>query len=542
MKNSLDKEKLFPLSELISSAEGDALAHDSGSGKRILLATSTGGNGLVTAVDTLIASALAIRGHEVEFLICDKALTGCEVAQFSSIADSSGLATPSEKNCESCFSRGSMFLAKFPFKTHKYSSYLGAVQREEVRKLTESLSIHECFAFVENQVEIGEQVRAGVIRFFGSSRLFNEDQEALLRVAREYLFSGIVTKRVFENFLEQKKPDVVVNHHGVYVPQGILDAVANREGVRVVVWGTSYRKGTFIFSHGDTYHKTFLTEPTSLWEQMPWTKEKEEHIWSYLSDRRFGKGDWSWVTADRGGIKEVKNFELIQSLGLSKELPTYCLLTNIGWDAQIFYANCEFDSMIEWLFFTIEHFKAHPNKQLIVRIHPHEIKSGNREFSGPLIRERFPVLPPNIVVVDKDSPFSTYDLMDISRAVILYGTKTGVEIAPFGMPVVVAADAWIRNKGISLDAVSKADYLGILNSLDSIRPLDDSVRLRALKFAYHYFFRRMIPLKAFDYDQSFPPVASMPNLECLKKGYDLGLDTIIDGILSGQPFIYESGN
>jgi len=35
-------------------------------------------------------------------------------------------------------------------------------------------------------------------------------------------------------------------------------------------WNPAYRKHCFIFSPGDTYHHTMISEPTSQWENMPW--------------------------------------------------------------------------------------------------------------------------------------------------------------------------------------------------------------------------------------------------------------------------------
>jgi hypothetical protein len=51
------------------------------------------------------------------------------------------------------------------------------------------------------------------------------------------------------------------------------------------------------------------------------------------------------------------------------------------------------------------------------------------------------------------------------NAVIIYGTKTGVELTSMGRPVIVAGEAWIRNKGLTLDATSRDNYFHILDGL-----------------------------------------------------------------------------
>ena len=103
---------------------------------------------------------------------------------------------------------------------------------------------------------------------------------------------------------------------------------------------------------------------------------------------------------------------------------------------------------------TLDHFVERPDRQLIVRIHPHEVKPGNRQPVLPWLRERYPDMPKNVKVIAHDHPYNTYALMGLCQAVLIYGTKTGVELAPLGMPIIVAGDAWMRSKGITTDVTT----------------------------------------------------------------------------------------
>ncbi len=46
---------------------------------------------------------------------------------------------------------------------------------------------------------------------------------------------------------------------------------------------------------------------------------------------------------------------------------------------------------------------------------------------------------------------------DHCSTVLIYGTKTGVELSAQGTPVIVGGEAWIRNKGLTMDASSPND-------------------------------------------------------------------------------------
>ena len=58
-------------------------------------------------------------------------------------------------------------------------------------------------------------------------------------------------------------------------------------------------------------------------------------------------------------------------------------------------------------------------------------------------------------------------------------------------------------------------------------------------YAYHFFFRRMIPLSMYRPRQGWPPYeVVIQGLDDLRPGADPGLDVVCDGILQGTPFIY----
>ena len=64
--------------------------------------------------------------------------------------------------------------------------------------------------------------------------------------------------------------------------------------------------------------------------------------------------------------------------------------------------------------------------------------------------------------------------------------------------------------------------------------------LRARIYAYHFFFRRMIPLGFMEPRVGDPPFGLRPGLRLsdLQEESDEGLDVICRGILSGTPFIF----
>jgi hypothetical protein len=307
-------------------------------------------------------------------------------------------------------------------------------------------------------------------------------------------------------------------------------------GVRVVNWNPAYRKKCFIFSHNDTYHHTLLSEETDIWETVPWTTVLESKVMDYLKSRWEGTQDWIWFHER----PEEDLRKIVRELGLDMSKPMIGLLTNVLWDAQLHYPSNAFPDMLDWLIQTIKHFSARPEIQLVIRVHPAEVRGWlpSRQPVVEEIRKVFQKLPENVYVIPPQSRISTYAVMLQCDSVIIYGTKTGVELTSLGLPVIVAGEAWIRNKGLTLDARTPEEYLELLDRLPLGKKLDDATTRRARKYAYHFFFRRMIPLASMQPVPGWPPYqVKISGIEDLLPGHDPGLDVICEGILHGTEFV-----
>jgi capsule polysaccharide export protein KpsC/LpsZ len=177
----------------------------------------------------------------------------------------------------------------------------------------------------------------------------------------------------------------------------------------------------------------------------------------------------------------------------------YLALTSVTWDAEIHYESRAFENMRDWLKTTIEYFKTNPDQNLVIRVHPAEITSPNtsRESMTDFVNSLDISLFPNVNVIGPDSNISTYELVEKSRVVIVYNTKTGIEAAYRNKPVVIAGESWVRGKGIGWDAKNSPDYIEILNLFKDPLEMSPIQSMKAKQYAYHFFFRRMIRVSIF---------------------------------------------
>lgn len=506
-------------------------------GPDVLIATAVGGFGALSSLESLLAVALTLRGARVHTLLCDAALPTCLRVEYPTIPDPQVIADYGirERLCESCQQTGQYLFAPLGLVDHKLSDLIDGGSRQRAKRLASEVPLERIPDFRLDDVAVGEHAYAGALRYFASGNLAHEPLGEI--VVRRYLEAAILTAEALHRLTRRYPFASSCFNHGIYCPQGVIGDVLRQAGTRVVNWNIAYRKKCFIFSHGDTYHHTLLDEPVAAWEAIPWSDAIESEIADYLRSRWQGSNDWIWFHE-----KPEERFDRIATeLGLDRTKPIIGLLTNVMWDAQLHYRANAFPNMLSWVMDTVAYFAQRPDLQLVIRIHPAEIR-GTLPSRQPLLKEllqAWPELPPNVKVIPPESPVSTYAVMEHCDSVLIYGTKTGVELTSIGIPVIVAGEAWIRNKGVTLDASTRDEYLGILGSLPLGRRLDEETRLRALKYAYHFFYRRMIPLGFMEPTGAWPPYRpSIESLEQLMPGADAGLDVVCDGILNGTPFIY----
>lgn len=506
-------------------------------GPTILIATSTGGHRALTSVESLLAVALTLRGADVHFLLCDGVLPACMQATIGQFRDQSEFVRhgPAQSLCDDCFAIGYATYRPLGLPVHRYSRLITRSERRMADELSASIPLSAIGDFRLDGLAVGEHALAGALRYFARGNLDHEpDAEPVLR---RYLRASLLTTYAVRRLLDRFAFDCACFNHGIYVPQGLVGEVARQRGVRVVNWNPAYRKRCFIFSHGDTYHHTLMSEPTSVWENMQWTPEMETAVMDYLKSRWQGTRDWIWFHE-----KPQEDLAAIaEELGIDFSRPSVGMLTNVMWDAQLHYPANAFPNMLEWVLQTIRYFEQRPDVQLIIRVHPAEVRGTipSRQPMETEIRKVFPRLPQNVFLIPPESPVSTYAVMLQCDGVIIYGTKTGVELTSFGIPVIVAGEAWIRNKGVTMDAPTAEEYFRLLDRLPLRQRMDEATTRRARMYAYHFFFRRMIPLSMMQPVSGVPPYRlCVSGLDDMMPGRDLGLDVICQGVLEGSAFVY----
>uniref|UniRef100_Q07IS2 Capsule polysaccharide biosynthesis n=1 Tax=Rhodopseudomonas palustris (strain BisA53) TaxID=316055 RepID=Q07IS2_RHOP5 len=508
---------------------------DAESGSRVVIATNSGGHFGLAAVDRLLALALALRGAKPIITLCDGVLPACLMCEYNVQPDVAAFVAngPAKLLCSFCHPPAAAAVESLNLPLQRLGACLEPGDIDEARRFAASVPADRIGDAVWRELPVGQHALAGALRYFARGALAQEPLGEA--VARRFLVATVVTAAAYQRLFVRQRPDVVVAHHGIYTPQGIVVEVARQQRIRVVTWNPAYRRHCFIFSHGETYHHSLMTEPTERWADRELTSAERDRILTYLASRRDARNDW--ISFHRPPDSAVA--ERLRAAGLDLSKPVIVAYTNVFWDAQLHYPQNAFRSQLDWLVETISYFATRPDLQLVIRVHPAEISGvpTSRERAIDEIMKRFAKLPPNVVLISPADALSSYGLADVADTVLIYATKMGVELSAMGVPVVVSGEAWVRNKDFTEDIHSPEHYREVLARLPARSKLPPAQRERALAYAYHFFFRRMIPLAMVDsHANSRRFSISAQTLDALAAGQDLGLDVVCTGILAGAPF------
>lgn len=392
----------------------------------------------------------------------------------------------------------------------------------------DGLGLDELRAVERDGLPLGRLVEVPVGWFLCSTDL---DHDPLApQTYRRFLRSAAGIADDVRRSLDRDRPDVVVMLNGMFLFECVTAAVCEELGIEVVSYERGYVQDTVFFSRGPSASRYDTSE---LWRQRadrPLTAAQEDELDGYLRARQ---------TGDRS------IFDFWPTPDFSEPEPGFCVLfTNVSWDTAAQGRERCFRSPGEWATETIAWFAERPERRLVVRAHPAEVrthKALSREPVTELIANAFPILPPNVRVIPPEDSTSSYPLMRASDVTLVYTSTAGMEAALAGRPTVTAATTQYGGKGFTIDPVGSADYFETLGRVvtDPTSFVPD-VEL-ARRFAWFFFFEASLRTRRWAWENIRGLVRITDDPGIVKPGGDPDLDVICDGILHRRPFVRSHG-
>jgi hypothetical protein len=479
------------------------------------------------AIETVLAHAVLRRGAAPIFAYCGGRLPVCDVMPVTA-------APPMP--CHSCreYAAGAIRAAGFEGIAMHDVMDVGASVKIARRRVARLARVADCESYVDQGLPLGRLVRVSVAWFLSRGTL--SDTPQVLETYRSFLVSGIVAARGLRRVLERTEPKRVFMLNGTFFAESILSALAAQRGIPFGTYEKGFIRDGIVMTPGEP--ASHLMVPAEAWEQAratPLTEAEAGVIDTYLDERRRGGGALDNFWRDRNDDPNL----IRQQLHLETGRPLLVMFCNILWDSAVLERDIAFPSMGDWVVGGIRWAQAHPEVDLVIRIHPAEVKLRNhptRERMSDHIGATVPELPPNVRVVQAEDPTSSYVFMEEATAGLVYTSTVGLELAARGVPVAVAAKTHYRGRGFTIDADTEDGYWAALDAVLSSPP-DSAERERtrdlARRYAVLFFFRFHNVLAAIHEAGRSRPEIRVSHASELDPGQDAAMDRVVRGILDG---------
>lgn len=466
--------------------------------------------------EAVLGQALRLRGADVRFATCGGGLEICDRAN-------TWEAPPMP--CRSCAGYVQRALTAHGFEPAQLAEHFPT---EPDWPELDSLSFEDLRDVTGAGLPLGELTDIPAKWFLMAASIEDDPLGALTR--RRFLRSARRIAVATRALLDEVRPDTVVLLNGLFLFESICWAICKERGIDVVTYERGLVKETLLFRRGVAACLLDLGDLWDQWREVPLTPQEDNELDIYLGERTVGGR-----TIDRFWTAPV--FE-----APSRQAPAghrAVLFSNLTWDSAVIGQEIAFPSIQAWAEATVRWFAAHPEHELLVRVHPAETKLPGKQTREPLgahLREAFPRLPANVSIIGSEDQVSSYALMDDCDVGLVFTSTTGVELALRGKPVIVAGRSHYRDKGFTVDVSSPDEFEAALDAaLREPRSVAPSLDL-ARRYAYLFFFRA--PVQSPGVEEHVLGLAriTVDDLAQLAPGRLPDLDRICDGILHGGDF------
>ena len=472
----------------------------------------------------MIARALMERGANPTVVVCD-GLPRCDMYKLD-------MPGRSAVHCRACLSYTRQIFHLLGLPVLPTSTFWWPNDRNQAQELAASWSgAYETFE--AEGLPLGELVRPSLMRTLLRGSLDKDARSSWLY--RDYIEGGILLTRMYLRALAARPPDTLMLLNGMFFAERIGLALAKERRIHTVTHERGFMRNHLVLAHDEPANWFRVDRAWPDAKDRPLTSEEETILDTYLQSRQGGKNE----VVNYWPSMESRHEFIIEQLALDPQKPILAAFTNILWDTAVYQRDVAFDGMFHWLAHTIRRASLMPDLQLVVRIHPAEVRlrQKTRERVMDRLGEQHPTLPQNVVIVPPESDISSYALTDLSTAVTVYTSTVGLESVLRGVPVLVAGQTHYRGKGFTHDVESPEHYAALLSSVSSWQQCSPEIVALARRYANLFFLKNMIP---FDLATEFDDGSVELNIESfddLKPGRHGVLDHICAAILERKSFV-----
>ena len=484
--------------------------------------TRLNGLSLNAAFSLLSAWALRLAGTPVIHFVCQGGMSRCVLG---TTRDQVGKPPP----CASCIQQSRHAYTGADVRWFKFQP------DPEVDQVIRRFSLSELIAYRRGGMPLGQLVLPS-LRWILRRNTLDGDPETLY-IFRQYILSAWNVAQQFGALLDQAQPKKVVVFNGMFYPEAVARWAAQKRGIPVIAHEVALRPFTGYFTTGEA-----TAYPIDIPTDFELSAAQNARLDEYL-EQRF-QGNFSMA-----GVRfwpEMKNLssEFLEKVaGFKQVVPIF---TNVIFDTSQGHANVIFSDMFAWLDAVLVIIRAHPETFFVIRAHPDEARPGKESLESVAMwvwRNEVDRLP-NVLFVNSRQFFSSYELIQRSKFVMVYNSTIGLEASLLGMAVLCGGKARFTQLPTVFFPATAQEYRLRAEQFLAAGKVDVPVehRRNARRFLYYQLFKTSLPFDAFiEEDGIWKGYVRMKEFELadLRPERSLALAAVLDGILNDGDFLLD---
>ncbi len=358
------------------------------------------------------------------------------------------------------------------------------------------------------------------------------DDEPTRFLCREFMLSAWNVACEFNSLLEAVKPQAAVLFNGMHFPEAAAFWLCWQRGVRAITHESGFQPYSGYFVEGQVTMYPITVPDAEL------TAEQNARLDADLQKRWQGNFSMAGVKFWR----EIHNLPEVLVEKAAGFRQVVSIFTNVVFDTTQIYANVIFADMFAWLDELLDVIRSHPATLFILRAHPDETRPGkaSRE-SVAMWFECNAVNLPNVAFIPSQERLSSYDMVRMSKFVLIYNSTIGLESTLLGVPVLAAGQAPFNAFDTVFVERTLAAYLGQLNiwlMADRIDVPPERQR-NTRRFLYYRTYRFSLPFGEFVESTQPTGYVHLKKFKLRQLELSPTLRALLGGILHGKGFELE---
>jgi len=405
----------------------------------------------------------------------------------------------------------------------------------DLEGLINGLSVEELTGFEYRGYPLGDLVLPTIRWVLRRHHLV--DDEATRFLYREFVKSAWSVAFQFEELVERVHPQAVLVFNGMFFPEGTARWIARSRGVRVISHEVGLRPFTGFFTTGEA-----TAYPIHIPEDYQLSPAQNAQLDEYLEQRFQG----NFTMAGVQFWPEIQSLSPVFLAKAEKFKQIVPVFTNVIFDTSQGHANVVYPHMFAWLDDVYKVIKSHPETLFVIRAHPDESRPGkaSRESVADWILKNRVDAEENVLFVGSEAYFSSYELIQRSKFVMVYNSTIGLEASVMGVPVLCGGKARFTQLETVFFPKAPDEYRQTAREFldaDQIH-VPAFFQTNARRFLYYQLFRTSLSFEDYlEEDGVWQGYVTLKPflVEDLKPENSETFRIIVDGILADKSFLYD---